>query len=115
MAMDVEDLDLEVREVDSFLSKVRGLMFRRKSKFDYCLLFKFKRESKFFSAIHSFFVLFRFDAVFLDEDKEIVDIKRNIRPFNPCIMPGKPSKFLLEMPAGKADEEDLEVGDKIDF
>lgn len=113
--MDVENLDLEVRELDSFLSKVRGLMFRRKSWFDHYLLFKFKRESKFFSAIHSFFVFFRFDAVFLNKDKKIVDIKKNIRPFKISIVPDEPSKFLLEMPAGKTDKEDLEIGQKIEI
>ncbi len=113
--MELSELGLEVREAESFLSKVRGLMFRKRSSFNYCLLFRFRGETKSLSAIHSFFVFFKFDAVFLNSDKEVVDIREKIRPFTPSVIPCKPSKFLLELPPGKASELGVKIGDKIEF
>lgn len=113
--MNIEDTGMEVKEAKSLFSKVRGLMFRKKSNFNYCLLFRFRDETKLLSAIHSFFVFFKFDAVFLNSNKKVVDVREEIKPFTFSITPSKPSKYLLELPAGKTSELNIEVGDRIDF
>ncbi len=89
--------------------KARGLMFRRKHEKP--LLFIFNRKARLANSIHSFFVFFPFDAVWLDENMKVVDIKQNIKPFTPNLSPKKPAKYLLEFPAGKS--KNLRIGEKV--
>ena len=79
---------------DSIFSRARGLMFRKKPK---RILFTFEKEGIY--PIHSWFVFFRFDAVYLDENMKIVEIFENIKPFTALIKPSKKAKYLLEMEA----------------
>ncbi len=104
-----EDFEL----ADSFLAKLCGLMFRKKIKKP--ILFVFENESRYRAAIHSFFVFFPFDAVFLDARKKIVDIRSRIPPFTLLIVPRAPSKFLLEMKAGEARTKKLKIGDRLEW
>ncbi|MFW5902855.1 MAG: DUF192 domain-containing protein [archaeon] len=106
-------MNIEIEKADTFLKRLIGLMFKK--KIDKGLLFDLGREKKQGAAIHSFFVFSRFDAVFLDKNIEIVDIKRKIKPFKPYIKPKKPSRYILELPPGKADEEELKIGGKINL
>ena len=62
---------------------------------------------------------FPLDLVFIDSKKQVVDIKRNVKPisFHPgtwkVFKPRKPARYVLEMPAGEAD--DIRIGDKLKF
>ncbi|MBI5158755.1 DUF192 domain-containing protein [Candidatus Micrarchaeota archaeon] len=94
---------------DSPSSRMRGLMFRK--KFKKPLLFKFDFPAK--HAIHSFFVLFEFDAVFLNDEKKVVDVFKRIKPFTPLIVPKKNALFLIEFPAGVAEKKGIKTGDAI--
>lgn len=64
--------------------------------------------------IHSFFMKFSFDALFLDPDFNILHIEKAIPPFriSPMI---KGSYIVVELPAGTAEKTGTEVGDKIVF
>jgi len=104
-------MNIDIERADTFLKKVKGLMFKR--KIEKGLLFDLKKEKKLKASIHSFFVLTEFDAVFLDKNMEIVDIKKNIKPFKPLITPEEPSRYILELPPGKTEQENLEKGQKI--
>ena len=95
---------------DDFFSRARGLMFRR--SFERPLIFIFPNESRL-NAIHSFFVFFEFDAVFLDARKRVVDVRERVRPFTPFIVPSRPAKYLIEMPAGMGRK--VAVGDVLEF
>lgn len=98
----------EFELADTTLKRVRGLMFRR--DIEKSLLFILPAESREFSTIHSFFVFFPFDAVFLDSKGVVVDIRKRIRPFTPSITPKEPAKYILEMRAGEAEREGIKVG-----
>jgi len=87
---------MRIIECKSFVSKAKGLMFSRRLK-DSCLLFIFTKERKV--ALHMFFVFFPIDVLFLNEKKEIVDLKQNFRPFT-VYTSKKPAKYILEMPLG---------------
>lgn len=89
---------------DSFFSMLKGLMFRKERV---NILFVFRREG--IHPIHSFFVLYEFDAVYLDNDFKVVEIFRNIRPFR-TVSPSKPSMYLLEISHNR---QKLNIGDKI--
>ena len=95
---------------DTPWKKFRGLMFRRKHEKP--LLFVFSRPGTFRNSIHSLFVFFPFDAVWLDEDYRIVQVDR-VRPFSLNVRPRKPAKYLLEMPAGAA--SGARIGERVEL
>lgn len=83
------------------LEKYSGLMFSRKNSAD-ILLFKFKKPTRL--AIHSFFVMFPFLAIWLDSDGKIIEIKR-IHPFSPYILPHKEFSSFIEIPINEKNKK----------
>lgn len=79
--------------------QARGLMFRKKP--DYALVFPKREASRFGISIHMLFVFFPIDVVYLNKNK-VVDVRRNVLPFTPFLMPKAPADTLIELPAGKA-------------
>ncbi|MEM3412249.1 MAG: DUF192 domain-containing protein [archaeon] len=92
---------------DTTWKRFRGLMFRKKCKE---ILFILPKKSRVLASIHSFFVFFNFDVVWLDEKMRVVDLKENIKPFCINITPKKPAKYILEMPAGEIKKRNLKPG-----
>ena len=66
------------------------------------------------SSIHSFFMFFRFDAVFIDNDGRVTKVVHAMRP---CWIAfgGKGGKHTLELPAGVAERTGTVVGDQLVF
>lgn len=95
---------------DSFFSKLRGLMFTRKS--DRALVFRFAGENK--AALHMFFVFYPIDVVYLNANKVIVEMKPNFKPFR-VYFPKNRARYVLELPAGYIREHALAVGKKFDL
>ncbi|NYZ78902.1 DUF192 domain-containing protein [Candidatus Micrarchaeota archaeon] len=93
------------------LKRIRGLMFRRSIKKP--LLFIMPTESREFSTIHSFFVFFPFDAIFLDSKGVVIDMKSGIKPFMLNITPKKPAKYIVEMKAGEAKRRGIKIGSRL--
>ena len=58
-------------------SKSLGLMFKIKAK---TLIFIFKKEE--FVPLHMIFVFFPIDVLFLNKNKEVIEIKQNFKPFS---------------------------------
>jgi uncharacterized membrane protein (UPF0127 family) len=96
---------------DSMLSKTLGLMFR--TRFEGAMVFVLDREIRFGASMHMLLVFLSLDMVFLDADKKVVDIRRNVLPFTPWIMPKKAAKYVIEMPAGKA--SGMREGDQMEW
>lgn len=76
------------------LNRFFGLMFKGEEEAD-ALLFEFKKPVNFM--IHSFFVFFPFIAIWLDEEGNVIEIKR-IKPFTMSVRTKRPYKKLLEIP-----------------
>lgn len=93
------------------LQKMRGIMFKKKFA---PLLFDFRAEGTSRNAIHSFFCV-PFDAVFLDSSKKVVDVIPEIKPWNPWIVPKKPAKYLIELPAGEAEQSGVKENDVLEW
>ncbi|MDD4662622.1 MAG: DUF192 domain-containing protein, partial [Candidatus ainarchaeum sp.] len=72
---------LKKHKMATGISQAIGLMFSRKKKFDYALIFDRAYESKINSSIHMFFVFYRITVIFLNSKKDVVDIKKNLKPF----------------------------------
>lgn len=101
-----------VRRADSFISRLRGLTFRRRLGADEGLWLVGQRESRAEAAIHMFFVFFPIGVLWLDGENRVVD-KVIARPFRPFYAPRAPASGVLEcQPEALAR---VEVGDKIHF
>lgn len=96
---------------DTMLKRAKGLMFR--SKIEKPILFILPSESRELNSIHSLFVFFPFDAVFLDSKGVVVDIRENIQPFTFSITPKKPAKYLIEFGAGQAKKRGIKLGKRL--
>lgn len=102
-----------VRLANSAMEKFKGLMFEKKNRFDYGLVFDFNRETRMGASIHMLFVFFPIDLVYLDEKKKVTDIRLSIAPWTLNYTPKKPSRFLAELPVGAA--KGIQIGDKLDW
>ncbi|MCG2719884.1 MAG: DUF192 domain-containing protein [Nanoarchaeota archaeon] len=69
-------------------------------------------ESQLLSSIHTFFMRYNIDLYWLNKNKEVIDIKKNVKPYKYCIIPKIKAKFILETPVNKMK---LKIGDKIKF
>lgn len=65
------------------------------------------------SSIHTFFMRFAIDAVFLDRDDRVVKIVSDVRPWR--LAGARRAKAVLELAAGHAADVGLRVGDRILF
>jgi len=93
----------------------RGLMFRQKIKDNYAMLFVFKEED-----YRSFWMKntrISLDILFLNRERQIVDMALSVPPCtgDPC--PGYdsklPARYVLEINGGLAKKMKLKIGDKI--
>ena len=109
MHIEIGPNSIEVECCRGFWKNFRGLMFSRRKN----ILLVFPREGRNRATIHSFFVFFPFQAIFLNSRKEVVDSKR-IKPFR-VIRPRKPAKFVLELSEGNIANAEIAVGSCLVF
>lgn len=95
---------------ESFAARLCGLMFRRSMEPKHGMLIKF-----FFgdSSVHSFFMRFAIDLIFIDENRRVVEIA----PLKPWRVhaPKQRCAFVLELAEGEARRRGVEVGDALEF
>ena len=102
----------ESETADSFFSRLRGTMFKKKLERGLILKLPSTR-SRSGSAIHMFFVRFPLDIIFADSDKKVVDVI-TINPWK-TYTPKKPAKYVIEMKKGTIESSNTEIGDELDF
>jgi uncharacterized membrane protein (UPF0127 family) len=97
--------------------RARGLMFRERLLPDQGMLFVFEVED-----YHSFWMkntLVALDMVWLDKEKRIVHIERDVPPCqaDPCpsYTPKRPGSYVLELKSGSADRLKLRLFDRLEF
>ncbi|HEY3421848.1 MAG TPA: DUF192 domain-containing protein [Methanocellaceae archaeon] len=103
----------EVERADSILKQVIGLMFRKRVPESFAMVFTMKRDNR--DGIHMLFVRFPIDVVFLDKDKRILDIHRNLKPWTGLAFSKKAFRYAMEMPAGAADRSSLREGERLNW
>ena len=99
----------DVKFCKSVFSKFIGLRFSRRMRES--LVFVFEKERKV--SLDMFFVFYPIDVLWLDEDKKVVGIKENFKPFSFTF--GKKARYVLELENGVARKTRTEIGDKIGF
>ncbi len=65
------------------------------------------------NSVHTMFMRFPIDVVYLSPENRVVKIASEMRPWRASI--GRGAKRVLEMPAGAAAGQGLEAGDEISF
>jgi len=81
---------------DTTWKRFRGLMFKSKPE---PMLFVFDEPKK--HSFHTFFMRFPIDFVFMDEQKRVVEIHENVKPWR-FVKSSAPARYVLELPAGTA-------------
>jgi uncharacterized membrane protein (UPF0127 family) len=92
----------------SFAARFMGLMFRARLEEGGGILLTSS------SSIHSFFMRFRFDALYLDREGRVVKVVAAMRPWR-MSLGGKGAKHTLELPAGSAERTATRAGDMLVF
>jgi uncharacterized membrane protein (UPF0127 family) len=87
-------------------------MFRRRLEEGEAYLFVLDRESVSGASIHMFFVPFPIAVIWLNSEKQVVDVKL-ARPWRPYYAPRQPARFFLEGHPSMLSRVD--IGDEIAF
>ena len=102
-----------VKYCDSFLCRLRGLMFReRLEPDDGLLLVQGNRDSRLDTSIHMLFVPFDLTVVWINTGLTVVD-KVIARAWRPVYISAKPACYILEIHPNRWD--DYQIGDKVEF
>jgi uncharacterized protein len=91
---------------DSPLRRMRGLLGRKKLDAGQGLLIRPA------PAIHTWFMRFAIDAVFLDRELSVLSVRRDLRPWRMAGQRG--ARAVLELPAGEAERRGIEPGDRLE-
>jgi len=101
-----------VKFCDSFLCRLRGLMFRSVLARDEGLLLVIGRDSRVDSSIHMLFMSFDIAVFWINSDMVVVD-KVIAKSWRPAYFPAKAARYTLEVHPSRYG--DYEVGDKVQF
>ncbi len=108
----IKILDLEIAE--SEYETQTGLMYRHSMEDNQAMLFIFKENKP-----RSFYMKnteFAIDIIFINSNKEIVNIHKNAKPYDKSTLPSDgPIKYVLEINAGLSEVWDLKKGDLIEW
>jgi uncharacterized membrane protein (UPF0127 family) len=91
----------------TFFEREKGLLGRKSLGPDEGLLIERR------SAIHTFFMAFPIDIVFLDRDLRVRSIAREVRPFRMVLRPG--ARNVVELASGAAERVGLEPGSTLSW
>jgi uncharacterized membrane protein (UPF0127 family) len=97
---------------DSFLCRLRGLMFRSNLAPDQGLLLVEARDSRLDTAIHMFFVFMDLAVIWINSEKVVVDTVL-ARAWRPAYAPRQPARYILEIHPTRLGE--FKIGDHIEF
>ena len=87
--------------------RFKGLIGRRRLEPGHGLML---RPAK---SIHTCFMRFEIDAVFLDRGMRVVAVRERVRPWRATAAPG--AHAVLELPAGDARRRGVAVGQRLEF
>jgi uncharacterized membrane protein (UPF0127 family) len=97
---------------DSFLCRLRGLMFRPHLGLDEGVLLVEKRDSRLDTSIHMFFVPFDLAVFWINSEMTVVD-KIIAKSWHPAYFPKTDAQYTLEIHPDRIG--DFQIGDKVEF
>ncbi len=102
------ELIVKLKVATTFFSRFLGLMGRRSLPSDEAILFP-KCNS-----IHTFFMRFPIDVVFLSAEGDVVSAVKSLRPWR-VTLPAKRVKHTLELAPGSIDRLNIATGQKLSW
>lgn len=107
-----QQVDIEI--ADTEYERQTGLMYRETMEDNQGMLFIYANEApRSFYMKNTYIPL---DLIFYDKDSTVVSFIENAVPLDETSLPSeKPAQFILELNAGKVDEWNITVGDKMSF
>ena len=104
--MELKKYFKEIVYLDTFYKNFKGLMLRNSINEDYCYVLKTQ-------GIHTFFMKFNIDVIYLDKNKNIIRIIKDMRPWRtgPLL---KECKYVLEFRNRKFINK-LKLNDKLEL
>jgi uncharacterized membrane protein (UPF0127 family) len=103
---------LKIYYCDSFLCRLRGLMFRTHLPADTGLLLVEAQDSRLSATIHMLFVIMNLGVIWINSRMVVVDSVM-ARPWRPAYIPHEPARYILEIHPSRMNE--FKFGDHIDF
>ena len=102
-------ISANIEHANTFLKKVLGLMFRK--SFEGALIFDMGYNA--YDGIHMLFVRMPIDVLFLDQDKNVVDVITNLKPWLGSAFPRSRFRYAIELPAGTAEKAGIKAGERL--
>ena len=102
----MENKTIEIINTDTFLQKLLGLIPYK--TFDRHKLIFFRNCR----AIHTFFMRFPIDVIFVDENNDIIKLTENLHPWKHSIA-GRNTKNVYETSSGFIKKFNLNLGDNL--
>ena len=106
-----KDILFKSKVYTSSLLLAKGLRFSKHLQKNEALLLASSKENLF--AIDMLFVFFPIDAVWMDKNKKIMHIVRNVKPFACYVAPPRKAQYILECPANST--KALKVNQRLSF
>jgi uncharacterized membrane protein (UPF0127 family) len=103
---------LEAIYCDSFLCRLRGLMFRSSISAERGLMLVEGRDSRVDTAIHMLFVYMDLAVIWINSEKIVVDTIL-ARAWRPAYAPRQAARYILEIHPDRLEE--FNIGDHIEF
>lgn len=101
-----------IQRCESFVCRLRGLMFRSSLPVNEGLLLGIAHNSRVDSSIHMLFVPFDLAVFWINSELQVVD-KIIARSWRPAYFPAQAARYTLEMHPDRF--ADYSVGDKVEF
>lgn len=98
----------QLEMADGIFSRMVGLMGRKNFPPGSGLWIKRSGNS-----IHTFFMHFPIDLIFIDQKGKVRSIKKSVEPWKMVFVPVMENLDCLELPSGSADQSRTQVGDMI--
>ncbi len=109
----------DAETADGLLSKIIGLMGRRKLENGRGMIFSFPFDYKW--SMWMFGMRMPLDMIFIDKDKEVVGVERGVKPLSldpstwKTTNPDRVCRYVLETSAGESSRKRIKVGDVLTF
>jgi len=97
---------------DSFLCRLRGLMFRSTLSHNEGLLLVEARDSRLDTSIHMLFVFMDLAVIWINSEYTVVDTVL-ARTWRPVYAPHQPARYILEIHPSRMNE--FKIGDHVEF
>jgi len=111
----IGETEIHIRVADSNIERTKGLSGQRSIREDEGMLFKFNEDGYYSMWMKN--MLFPLDMAWLDKNKKIVFIEKNISPdsYPKTYVSPVPARYVLEVNAGFFDRHEIEVGQTSEF